>query len=109
MNISYSIPKEGAGSFFDMLAIPADAKNVEAAHVFLNYLMKPDVMANITNVVQFPNGNAAATPLVDDVLRNDPGIYPDAETMAKIYTFPDLPAKVQRTMTRSWTKIKSGQ
>jgi putrescine transport system substrate-binding protein len=109
VNISYSIPKEGAGSFFDMLAIPADAKNVEAAHVFLNYLMKPEVIANISNYTQFPNGNAAATPLVDDVLRNDPGIYPDAETMAKIYTFPDLPANAQRAMTRSWTKIKSGR
>ncbi|WP_339080800.1 extracellular solute-binding protein [Pseudomonas sp. TMP9] len=109
VNISYSIPKEGAGSFFDMLAIPADAKNVEEAHIFLNYLMKPEVMASITNFVQFPNGNAAATPLVDDVLRNDPGVYPDAETMAKIYTFPDLPSNVQRTMTRSWTTIKSGR
>ena len=109
VNISYSIPKEGAGSFFDMMAIPADAKNVEAAHVFLNYLMKPEVMANITNFVQFPNGNAAATPLVDEVLRNDPGIYPDAATMAKIYTFPDLPANAQRAMNRSWTKIKSGR
>ncbi|MDF3193030.1 extracellular solute-binding protein [Pseudomonas sp. 1928-m] len=109
VNISYSIPKEGAGSFFDMMAIPADAKNVEAAHVFLNYLMKPDVMANITNFVQFPNGNAAATPLVDEALRNDPGIYPDAATMAKIYTFPDLPANAQRAMNRSWTKIKSGK
>ncbi|WP_341304256.1 extracellular solute-binding protein [Pseudomonas sp. TMP25] len=109
VNISYSIPKEGAGSFFDMLAIPADAKNVEEAHIFLNYLMKPEVMASITNFVQFPNGNAAATPLVDDVLRNDPGVYPDAETMTKIYTFPDLPSNVQRTMTRSWTTIKSGR
>lgn len=109
VNISYSIPKEGAGSFFDMMAVPADAKNVEAAHVFLNYLMKPEVMANITNFVQFPNGNAAATPLVVEVLRNDPGIYPDAATMAKIYTFPDLPANAQRAMNRSWTKIKSGR
>jgi putrescine transport system substrate-binding protein len=109
VNISYSIPKEGAGSFFDMLAIPADAKNVEEAHIFLNYLMKPEVIASISNFVQFPNGNAAATPLVDDVLRNDPGVYPDAETMAKIYTFPDLPSNVQRTMTRSWTTIKSGR
>jgi putrescine transport system substrate-binding protein len=109
VNISYSIPKEGAGSFFDMLAIPADAKNVEEAHIFLNYLMKPEVIASISNFVQFPNGNAAATPLVDDILRNDPGVYPDAETMAKIYTFPDLPSNVQRTMTRSWTTIKSGR
>lgn len=109
VNIVYSIPKEGAGSFFDMIAIPADAKNVDEAYAFLNFLMKPDIMAEITNAVQFPNGNKAATPLVDEAIRTDPGIYPTPDTLKKIYTFPDLPAKVQRTMTRSWTKIKSGQ
>ncbi len=75
VNVGYQIPKEGAGSFFDMLAIPADAKNPEAAHVFLNYLLEPQVMAEITNYVQFPNGNAAATPLIDEAIRTDPGIY----------------------------------
>ncbi|ARS47214.1 polyamine ABC transporter substrate-binding protein [Ectopseudomonas hydrolytica] len=109
VNVGYNIPKEGAGSFFDMLAVPADAKNVEAAHVFLNYLMEPAVMANITNYVQFPNGNAAATPLVDEALRTDPGVYPTPEVLKKIYTFPDLAPAVQRNMTRSWTKIKSGR
>ncbi|TNH83424.1 polyamine ABC transporter substrate-binding protein [Aeromonas sobria] len=109
VTLTYTIPKEGAGSFFDMIAIPADAKNAEAAHTFINYLMKPEVIASITNVVQFPNGNKAATPLVDEAIRTDPGIYPDAATLQKIYTFPDLPAKVQRVMTRSWTKIKSGK
>ena len=67
------------------------------------------VMAEIVNYVQFPSGNSAATPLIDEAIRNDPGIYPDAATMAKIYTFPDLPANAQRAMTRSWTKIKSGR
>ena len=52
---------------------------------------------------------AAATPLVDEAIRNDPGIYPTPETMEKLYAFADLPANVQRTMTRSWTKIKSGR
>ncbi|MGL4315895.1 MAG: polyamine ABC transporter substrate-binding protein [Pseudomonas sp.] len=107
--VSYNIPKEGAGTFFDMIAMPKDAANPEAAYVFMNYLMKPEVMAEITNFVQFPNGNAAATALVDEAIRNDPGVYPSAETMAKLYAFPDLPAKVQRTMTRSWTTIKSGK
>ncbi|MEH8145933.1 polyamine ABC transporter substrate-binding protein [Aeromonas hydrophila] len=109
VNLTYVIPKEGAGSFFDMLAIPADAKNVEAAHVFLNYLMKPEVIAKISDAVSYPSGNKASVPLVSEQIRNDPGIYPSDETLAKIYTFPDLPAKVQRLMTRSWTKIKSGK
>ncbi|WP_454254155.1 polyamine ABC transporter substrate-binding protein [Pseudomonas sp. Marseille-Q8238] len=109
VKVSYNIPKEGAGSFFDMLAVPKDAKNPEGAHIFLNYLMKPEVIAEIGNFTQFPTGNAAAVPLADEALRNDPGVYPPHEVLEKIYTFPDLPAKVQRTMTRSWTKIKSGK
>ena len=109
VTVRYNIPKKGAGTFFDMVAIPADAANVDAAYAFMNYLMKPEVMAEISSFVQFPSGNAAATPLVDEAIRNDPGIYPDQETMEKLYAFSDLPPKVQRTMTRSWTKIKSGQ
>jgi putrescine transport system substrate-binding protein len=109
VTVKYNIPKEGAGTFFDMLAVPADAKNVDSAHVFLNYLMKPEVMASITDYVQFPNGNAAATPLVDEAIRTDPGIYPSQAVLQKLYTFPDLDPKTQRTMTRSWTKIKSGR
>ncbi len=109
IKVSYNIPKEGAGAFFDMLAIPADAKNVDNAHAFLNYLLKPEVMAPIVNYVQFPSANAASTPLVDEAIRTDPGIYPSDEVMAKLYTFPDLDQKVQRAMTRSWTKIKSGR
>jgi putrescine transport system substrate-binding protein len=109
ITIKYNIPKEGAGAFFDMLAIPADAKNVDNAHAFLNYLLKPEVMAPIVNHVQFPSANAASTPLVDEAIRTDPGIYPSDEVMAKLYTFPDLDQKVQRGMTRSWTKIKSGR
>lgn len=109
VQLTYRIPKEGAGSFFDMLAIPADAKDPQAAHAFINYLLKPEVIAKVTNTVQFPNGNKAATALVDEAIRTDPGIYPDTATLQKIYTFPDLPAGVQRLMTRSWTKIKSGK
>ena len=109
VHVAYSIPKEGAPQWFDMLAIPKDAKHPEAAYAFMNFLMKPEVMAEITNFVQLPNGNAAATALVDEAIRKDPGIYPSQETMAKLYAFPDLPAKVQRTMTRSWTTIKSGK
>ena len=109
VKVSYSIPKEGAGSFFDMLAIPADAANPAGAHAFINFLMKPEVMAEITNAVKFPNANSAATPLVDEALRTDPGVYPSAEVTQKLYTAVDLPAKVQRVLTRSWTKIKSGK
>ena len=109
VEVAYKIPKEGAGTFFDMVAIPADAANPAGAHAFMNFLMRPEIMASITNEVQFPNGNAAATPLVDKDITSAPGVYPPADVLAKLYAFTDLPPGVQRTMTRSWTKIKSGR
>ncbi|MHA6494797.1 polyamine ABC transporter substrate-binding protein [Pseudomonas borbori] len=107
--VAYTIPKEGAASFFDMMAIPADAKNVEEAHIFLNYILKPEVIAPISDYVAYPNGNSAATPLVAEEIRNNPGIYPTEAASKKLYTFSELKPAVQRAVTRSWTKVKSGR
>ncbi|MFC3607617.1 extracellular solute-binding protein [Stutzerimonas tarimensis] len=107
--VEYAIPQEGAASFFDMMAIPVDAKNVEEAHVFLNYLMRPEVIAPITDYVAYPNANRAATPLVDEEIRDNPGIYPTEAASQKLYTFSELNPRVQRAVTRSWTRVKSGK
>ncbi len=109
IQVRYSLPAEGAGSFFDMLAIPADARHVSEAHAFINFLMRPEVIAAITNQVHFPNGNAAATPLVSAAIRNDPGVYPGPALRQKLYTYPDLAPVTMRAMTRSWTRIKAGR
>lgn len=109
IHIEYVIPKEGAASYFDMMAIPSDAANVKAAHQFLNYLMKPEVIANISNEINAANGNQAATALVNKDITSNLGIYPDEATLKNIYTISDLPTKVQRVLTRTWTKIKSGR
>ncbi len=109
VKVSYAIPKEGAGSFYDMVAIPKDAENVEGAYKFMNYLLQPKVMAEITNAVRFPNGNAEATQYVNKDITSDPGIYPTADVQSKLYAIADLPAATQRELTRSWTKIKSGK
>ncbi|MBF7730037.1 extracellular solute-binding protein [Pseudomonas sp. N040] len=109
VNVAYVIPKEGAAAFFDMMAVPADSKNTESALAYLNYILTPEVIAPISDYVAYPNGNAASTPLVSEEVRNNPAIYPSPETMKKLYTFGELSPKVQRAMTRSWTKLKSGQ
>lgn len=109
VKLKYAIPKEGAGSFYDMVAIPKDAENVDAAYAWMNYLMQPEVMAEITNSVRFPNGNKAATPLVNKDISGDPSIYPSDEVKAKLYAISDLPPTTLRLLTRSWTKIKSGK
>lgn len=109
VSVEYVIPKEGAAAFFDMMAIPADAKNLDAAYAFMNYMLQPEVIAPITDYVAYPNGNLAATPLVSEEVRNNPGIYPTEEAGKKLYTFAELNPQVQRALTRSWTRLKSGQ
>lgn len=109
VNIAYSIPKQGALAFFDMLAIPKDAKNVDEAYQFINYLMEPKVMAQISNTVFYASGVKASLPFVDAAIRDNPGIYPTPETMAKLFTLKVQDPKLDRVRTRAWTKVKSGK
>ncbi len=107
--IGYSVPKEGAQMWFDQMAIPADAKHVAEAHEFLNYMMTPEVIAKSSNVVLYANGNKASQQFVDKALLSDPSVYPDEETVKKLYTVAPYDPKTQRVITRSWTKIVTGQ
>ncbi|HEI8865626.1 spermidine/putrescine ABC transporter substrate-binding protein PotF [Serratia sp. AKBS12] len=109
VNVAYSIPKEGALAFFDVFAMPADAKNKNEAYQFLNFLMKPEIIADISNHVYYASGNAAATPLVNAEVRDNPGIYPPAEVRAKMFTLKVQEPKLDRVITRAWTKVKSGK
>jgi len=109
VEVAYSIPKEGAATWFDMIAVPADADNVDNAHKFLDFLMDPKVIAGITNYVSYPNGNADAMQYVDEEIRNDKAIYPSAETMKGLFTMKVMPPKVSRVRNRVWTKLKTGQ
>lgn len=109
VEVAYSIPKEGAATWFDMIAIPADADNVDNAHKFLDFLMEPEVIAGITNYVSFPSANADAMPYVDEAIRNDKAIYPSAETMKGLFTMKVMPPKISRVRNRVWTKLKTGQ
>ncbi|MBJ6372075.1 polyamine ABC transporter substrate-binding protein [Sedimentitalea arenosa] len=108
VEIVYHAPKEGAQMWFDQMAIPVDAPNPKAAHAFLNFIMDAENMAAASNYVYYANGNKASQEyLVEDVI-GDPAIYPDDETLEKLFTTTPYPAKVQRVVTRLWTKIKSG-
>ena len=104
--IVYVIPKEGALMGYDMLAITRDATNVKNAHLFLNYIMRPEVIAKISNYVRFANANADATPLVDPEITSNPGIYYDAQTLKRMHIVVP-PAKVERLMTRTWNNVVS--
>ncbi|QFT98032.1 Putrescine-binding periplasmic protein precursor [Roseovarius sp. THAF8] len=108
VEIAYNAPSEGALMWFDMMAIPADAPNPEGAHTFLNFIMDAENIAAASNYVYYANGNKASQEfLVEDVI-DDPAVYPNEETLENLYTTTPYPAKVQRVVTRMWTKIKSG-
>jgi len=107
--IEYSIPREGALMWFDTLAIPADAPHPGNAHAFINYLMRPDVAAANSNFVYYANANAAATSLVDEELRSDPGIYPTPEVKARLQPNLSKSADFTRLLNRSWTRFTTGR
>jgi putrescine transport system substrate-binding protein len=109
VEIAYAIPEEGSMLWFDMLAVPAGAPNPENAHAFINYLMTPQVIAEITNYVYYPNANVASNEFVDDEILGDPSIYPTPEMMERLYPQPVHDARADRALTRLWTKIRSGQ
>ncbi len=108
VEVAYNAPSEGALMWFDQMAIPADAPNVAAAHTFLNFIMDAQNMAQASNYVYYANGNAASQEFLEEDVIGDPAIYPDEATLQNLYTTTPYPAKVQRTVTRLWTKIKSG-
>ncbi len=107
--ISYNIPKEGAVMFFDQMAIPKDAKHPKNAHLFINYLLRPEIAAKNSSYISYANANKASTPLVDAAVTSNPNVYPPAELMAKLV--PDMPESPEfsRALNRSWTTVKTGK
>lgn len=109
IELAYTVPKEGSNIWFDAMLIPADAPNVENAHLFLNYMMRPDVIADCTNYTYYANGNRAARDLVLPEILEDPAIYPDEETQKRMFPSVVRDEAVQRVITREWTRLKTGQ
>jgi putrescine transport system substrate-binding protein len=107
--IGYSIPKEGAQLWFDNLAIPKDAPHPDEAHALINYLLRPEVAAKNTNFLSYANGNLASQKFIDKAILDDRTIYPDAATMAGLYTITAHDQKTQRLINRLWTRIKTGR
>lgn len=109
IDIKYSVPKEGTILWFDMLAIPKDAPDPDSAYAFINYIMTPQVIADISNFKRYANANAAAQPLVLASVKDDPGIYPPPEQRQKLSVQLADSADQTRAITRVWQRFKTGQ
>jgi putrescine transport system substrate-binding protein len=108
LNLQYFVPKSGAPAWFDIWCVPTDAGNVDNAYLFLDYLLQPEVIAKCTNFTGYANANLAATKFVDPAVASDPAIYPDAETLSRMYTPKPQTEDQEREMTRAWAEIKAG-
>ncbi|MBX9932863.1 MAG: polyamine ABC transporter substrate-binding protein [Methylobacterium sp.] len=109
VEIAYFIPKEGALMWFDAFAIPKDAPHPAEAHIFIDYMLRPEVGAANTNFVSYASGNLAAKAQVKPEILANPGIYPDETTMARLFTNTAWDDRTQRFVTRAWTRVRTGR
>ena len=108
IEIKYTVPKEGSILWFDMLAIPKDAPNPDSAYAFINYVITPRVIADISNFKRYANADAQAQSLLDPSVRDDPGIYPPAEQRQKLAVQLADTTDQTRAITSVWQKFKTG-
>ncbi|EIJ41006.1 spermidine/putrescine-binding periplasmic protein [Beggiatoa alba B18LD] len=109
VKVEYSVPKEGTIMWVDMMAIPKDAKNSEAALKFLDFILRPEVIAGVSNFVHYANPNPASLEKVADEVKNNKGVFPAEDVKKKLFMLKILPQKTERTLTRVWTTIKTGK
>lgn len=108
VEIAYSIPKEGAVMWFDLLAIPKYAPHPDAAYAFLDYILMPEVIGPISNEVYYANSNAKAKPFVEKEILEDETVYPGKAMMEKLFPESSPTQEIERLRTRIWSRVKSG-
>jgi putrescine transport system substrate-binding protein len=108
VKVAYAVPKEGSQVWFDVFTIPKDAPNPAAAHRFIAFMLRPDIIAKASNFTQYANANAAATPMVDEAIRNDPNVYPTPELSKRLFVTTTKDQALLRDVNRQWTKVLTG-
>jgi putrescine transport system substrate-binding protein len=109
VELAYNIPRVGAITNYDVIAIPADAPHVANAHLFINFLLRPEIAARNTNLIKYPSAVLPDLQPLDPAVRNDPTVYPPPEVRARLTPERPRPADYQRLLTRMWTRFKTGK
>lgn len=109
VNLAFTVPREGANQTFSSLLIPDGAPHPEAAHRFINFILRPDVIAEISNSIYYGNDNIAARSLVDPRILADVTLYPTPEIEARLYRSAEVSAATERIRTRTWTRVKTAK
>src|SRR6202521_1688304 len=109
VNLAFTVPKEGANQNFTSLLIPEGAPHPQAAYQFINFILRPDVVAEITNEIYYGNDNLASRPLIDPRILGDVTLYPTPEIEARLYRNAEASAATERIRTRTWTRVKTAK
>ncbi|HWX79868.1 MAG TPA: polyamine ABC transporter substrate-binding protein [Steroidobacteraceae bacterium] len=109
VNLAFTVPKEGANQTFSSLLIPRGAPHPLAAYAFINFILRPDVIAEITNQIFYGNDNIASRPLIDKRILDDVTLYPTPEIEARLYRSAEVSAATERIRTRTWTRVKTAE
>jgi putrescine transport system substrate-binding protein len=108
VRLAYYAPREGTVYWFDGVFIPADAPHPANAHLFLNYLLRPDVIAAISNETRYANANLASIPLMNPEVARDPATYPSQQERDQAAIGYIFGPKDERRRTRAWSRVKTG-
>src|SRR6202166_3571329 len=104
VNLAFTVPKEGTDQNFTSLLIPEGAPHPEAAYKFLDFMLRPDVIAAVTNEIYYGNDNIASRSLINPNILGDPTLYPTPEIEARLYRSAETSAATERIRTRTWTR-----
>nr|QQZ49114.1 extracellular solute-binding protein [Phenylobacterium glaciei] len=109
VHLDYVVPKEGSQVWFDVFAIPKDAPNAAAAYKFLDYMLRPEVIARASTFTEYANANKAATALVDPAVRDNPNVYPTPDQLLTLFVTSTKDQALLRDVNRQWTRVQTGQ
>jgi putrescine transport system substrate-binding protein len=109
VDIGYAIPKEGSQVWFDVFTLPKDAPHPAAAYRFLDYMLRPDVIARASDFTRYANANGPATAKVDPAVRDDPNVYPPPAAMSRLFVTTTKDQDLLREVNRQWTQVQTGQ
>jgi putrescine transport system substrate-binding protein len=109
VNLAFTVPKEGANQNFTSMLIPEGAPHPDAAYQFINFMLRPEVIAEVTNEIYYGNDNAASRALINPGILADETLYPTPAIEARLFRAEEASAATERIRTRTWTRVKTAK
>lgn len=109
LDIEYVIPQDGAALWVDAFAIPKDAPHITEAHAFINFILRPDIIAQITNTTETANSVPSSLAFVEKNIKENPLVFPSQEIVSKLYIDKAHSPRYERLRLREWTRVKTGR